>query len=264
MQINRLVVRCLLIAIVAVSLGGISSATTIGFYILNGSTNAAAGATTAITTAGHTPLALTGLTAADLIGIQVLWLLNPNNNGYGTALTDNLTAVSAFVNGGGVLSMHDRYVEGAAAVLPGGGGITFVRDFSDGANIDILTSGTLVTNGPGGVLDDTSLDGGDSSSHGYALLNTLPAGAVPIFSQTDPTHIVDFYYQTGSGFIYYSTIPLDYYLAGEGSIVAFGNNYAPNEVAFQASLADNGEVPEPGTLGFLAAGFGLFLLRRRS
>lgn len=129
------------------------------------------------------------------------------------------------MEGGGVLSFHDRTVADggpsttltAADYLPGAGAVTFVRDFTDDADIQVLLSNT-VTSGPGGVIDNTSLDGGTSSSHGYATRASLPAGAAAVLSRGNPTEIVDFYYGVGSGWVYYSTMPLDYYLAGLGAV----------------------------------------------
>jgi hypothetical protein len=218
----------------------------------------------AIAAAGHSAEELLGLTAADLAGIDVLWILNGNNTAIPDDLAANAADVAEFVAAGGVLSYHDRYVseEGGPssnnAAVPGAAGITFVRDFADDQAIDIVTAGTLVTGGPGGVIDDGSLDAGGSSSHGYALAGSLPAGAVAIFSQTDPSHIVDFYYPVGAGWVYYSTIPLDYYLGGNGENPpqdAMTDIYAVNEAAFQASL-----VPEPAPLALL--GLGLLLSTR--
>ena len=92
------------------------------------------------------------------------------------------------------------------------------------------------------------MDGGGSSSHGYADASTLPGDAVSyMFRDGEPGNIVSFLYPLGGGQVYYSTIPLDFYLDGENP-AAFRNLYAPD--IFPLSAA----VPEAGTW---AAGAGL-------
>ena len=122
-------------------------------------------------------------------------------------------------------------------MLPGTPG-TIVRDFADGANIDIVDNTTLVTNGPGGIITKTSLDGGNFSSHGWILASSAPAGARGILSQTNPAHWVLYSYPFGQGTVIYSTIPLDFYLAGFGGATINQNmqNYAANVVAYGNSL----------------------------
>lgn len=174
--------------------------------------------TAQITAAGFTPVGLTDLTAVDLAGVSVLWVTNGNNGAPPLAVTNNVAALSDWVAGNGVLSYHDRYVSDGSSdmanVLPGAAGVTFVRNFDSDTDIDILNATTIVTTG----LNNTSLDGGNSSSHGYVDGTTLPflsLGAVSILNRGGATNeIVDFYYPHGAGWVYYSTIPLDYYIAG--------------------------------------------------
>ncbi len=190
-----------------------------------------------ITTAGLQPVDVGDLSAADLSQFDILFFQNPDNSGFSSIFTSNLAKIQQFISNGGVFILHDRNVSSAASVLPGSPG-TIVRDFTDPANIDIVDNTTLVTNGPGGIITNTSLDGGNSSSHGWILASTIPPGAQGILSQTDPTHLVLYTYPFGLGTVIYATIPLDYYLAGEGDPTLNANMqiYAANVLAWGSSL----------------------------
>jgi hypothetical protein len=206
-------------------------AANVGYYDMSAG-QGAANQVAPITTAGHTAVNIVDLSPAELSGIDVLMVQNPSNGGYGAEYLGALTDIEAAVNAGMRLVIHDRFVTDAETILPDSAGFDIIRDFTDDANIDILDNTTLVTNGPGGTLDDSSLDGGTSSSHGFAVQGTLPAGSVFILSRTIDEEIVTFSYPFGSGSVLYSSIPLDYYLNGSGSVAAFADIYAVNVVAY--------------------------------
>lgn len=209
----------------------------VGYYDL-GAAQGAYPQLAPIQAAGHTGVCLFDLTAQNLSGIDVLFAQNPSNSGYAEEYTNNLDAIRQAVMGGMTLVFHDRAVTNhTASLLPGGAGIAFARDTVSAAanNINIATSGTLVTDGPGGVLDNSSLDGGGSSSHGYADESSLPAGAVNILSRPTSTEVVTFAYPYGAGWVVYSTIPLDYFLDGNDP-AAFRDIYAPNVVEYGCEL----------------------------
>ena len=188
-----------------------------------------------ITTAGLQAVNVGDLNTADLSQFGVLFFQNPDNGGFSSTFINNLPKIRTFISPGGVFILHDRNVSSASSVLPGTPG-TIVRDFSDPANIDILDNTTLVTNGPGGIITNTSLDGGNFSSHGWILASSAPAGARGILSTGDPTHWVLYSYPFGQGTVIYSPIPLDFYLGGFGGIFTNMQNYAANVVAYANSI----------------------------
>jgi len=255
--------RGLFFLVVAVlAFGAVQSAyaANVGYYDMNageGSPDQVA----PITAAGHTPVNMIDLSPSELSGIDVLFVQNPSNGSYGSEYLGALADIEAAVSGGLVLVIHDRYVSNAESILPGGATFDIIRDFTDDANIEILDDTTLVTNGPGGMLDDTSLDGGTSSSHGYAVVGTLPGDGTFILSRTSPDEIVSFSYPFGSGAVYYSSIPLDYYLAGAGPATVVANMtgiYAVNVVEYAVSgaggfiLPPYKDVPALGAWGLVA------------
>ncbi|HWS77624.1 MAG TPA: hypothetical protein VN205_04525 [Thermomonas sp.] len=152
---------------------GFSQAGNVGYMDMCGSNQAAHAA--AITTAGHTPVAVTTPNAETLSSLDVLSVTNCDNGSFGSNYTSNLAAITAAVNGGMVLIVHDRFVTGAGSILPGGSGMATVRSFENSAEIN-FPAGSPIISGPGGVLDNTSLDNGSSSTHGFVISATLPAG----------------------------------------------------------------------------------------
>ncbi|MDH5778919.1 MAG: hypothetical protein OEZ33_11945, partial [Gammaproteobacteria bacterium] len=166
-------------------------------------------AITTISAAGHTPVYLADLSATDLNGLDVLFVTNCYNLGYSAEYMSRLPAITAAVNNGMVLMMHDRRVEDAYRILPGGSGIRLVRELA--RDIDVYDNTTLVTNGPGGVVDNSTLDNARNSEHGYARVNTLPANNRVILTRPNSTQAVTLSYPHGQGHVVFSTIPLDYY-----------------------------------------------------
>jgi hypothetical protein len=78
------------------------------------------------------------------------------------------------------------------------------------------------------------------SNHGFVLAATLPTGAVAILSAgPNTTHVAAFSYALGRGDVYYSTIPLDFYLSGFGPFQVaknFQTIYTPNMLDYAAVL----------------------------
>ena len=127
------------------------------------------------------------------------------------------------------------------SILPGGADIDIDRLFNPGTQIEIEDDNGPIAQGPGGSLTDTSLDGGNFSDHGHADRDTLPEGAIVLLTTGNPDEVVTFAYQYGSGWVIYSTIPLDHYLqdSGTGQLNAAMEIYAENLLAWAAGLQDD-------------------------
>src|SRR5204862_8336735 len=119
-----------------------------------------------------------------------------------------------WVRAGGRLIVHDRSA-GNVQPNPLMFGMTSTNTFRltlDDVSI-IQPATTLVTAGPFGVVDNGTLDGGCNSVHGFVNASNMPAGARAILSTGNTSNeVVALSHQWGAGFVYYSTIPLDYYL----------------------------------------------------
>src|SRR5262245_60129159 len=195
--------------------------------------------------AGQTPVLLTDLTAADLAGVDVLFVQNPDNDKYGAEFLSRLPDIIASVASGKTLILHDRFVDLAETILPGGGTFDIRRNFDDPNNINVLPpANSILIQGPGGTVTSGNLDGGGFSSHGYAIASSLPTGAKLLLSTGNPTNIVDFSYLYGNGYVLYSTIPLDYQLQFGG---AFRDIYAVNAVAYGVDLLNLRPVVQDST-----------------
>jgi hypothetical protein len=192
----------------------------VGYYSMS-TGSGLAGQIDEITNNGDTAVNITVPNAAQLASLDSLYVVNPSNSGFGQEYMTNLPAIAAAVSGGMNLIIFDRAVTNAQTTLPGGSGITVVRDFADGANVDVAAGAPAsFTNGPNGPITDTTFYGGNYSNHGYAELSSLPPGATPLLTTSDPTHIVAFTYPFGSGNVFYSTIPLDFYTSTNNSAIS--------------------------------------------
>jgi hypothetical protein len=194
-----------------------------------------------IVAAGGAAIQVFDPSTAALAGINVLWVHNQDNFGFGAGYVARLPDITAAVQNGMILVIHDRTVADAAGILPGGANIGLFRDFAELADINIRDASTVVTAG----LDNTSLDGGNASSHGFALAGSLPAGSKQLLSATTADHLVTFCYPFGRGAVIYSSIPLDFYLQFPAFPLAFTEIYAPNVVKYAIGGACAKRSPRP-------------------
>lgn len=209
----------------------------IGYYDMTVGEGVASDATP-ITNASVGAKKIVDLSSSELNSISSLVVYNESNSAYGAEFLAQLATLQGWVHDGGVLVLFDRYVDNAESILPGIAGADIRRDFSGGdAALDFVNTAGKFAVGPGGTLNNASLDGGSSSNHGYTLLSSLAGtGAVAIQTTNDATHITTFGYEYGAGTIVYSTIPLDYYI-GNHSMPAF-DEFATNVMAWMGSGAD--------------------------
>ena len=158
---------------------------------------------------GHTAVNITVPNATQLAGIDTLYVTNPSNTNFGSEYLANRPAIATAVQNGMNLVIFDRYVTSGNTILPGGASISIVRETSTAANNLNLAAGAPATFTAG--INDATFDGGNLSSHGYVTLASLPPGAVPLLTRGNANQVVAFTYPYGSGTVFYSTIPLDFY-----------------------------------------------------
>ncbi|MCW8895093.1 VCBS domain-containing protein [Sulfurimonas sp.] len=210
-----------------ININGESTGGVVGYYDMNQGEGVST-QVESINAAGLDDIQLFHLSSAELEGIDTLYVQNPSNSSYGSEYLSQLGSIADAVNSGMTLIIHDRYVTGGSLILPDGGSIVFHRYFGNDDEIEIIDDD--LETGVGGDIDDTSLDGGTSSNHGYVDLESLPEGAEVLMTDGDPSHVVTFAYTYGEGTVIYSTIPLDYYLnnGGPSNVVANMKIYAAN------------------------------------
>ena len=191
-----------------------------------------------ISDAGHTPVPVATANAASLSGLSVLMVSNCNGGSLSSQLNPDIAAA---VSGGMKLMVYDwNPGSGTGALLPGAPVLNLTGSY--GADINI-PPGSPVASGPGGTLDNSSLDGGNWSYHGYATA-PLPPGATALLTTGNSSQIVAFSYAHGSGAVVYSAMPLDYYIPGGGG----GGNYAAFAVATRVYVTNlTGAIAGPTT-----------------
>ena len=219
---------------------------------------------------GHTAAAYN---ASNISNYDVVWYLNQSNGGFSSSpLSSTLTN---WVDAGGVLIMHDRYVNDSQldSNLPGhNGNVTTTRSFVTSGNqsssyqiVDETTS-NLLKYGPGGIMvDDTSsfandttgdhsgntwqgtfnIGGGNGTNHGY--MTNLDSDVLGLATNNTTTQYVDAVWEYGSGAVYYSTTPTDYYI-GSGHVDNDAwDAYALNSLHYASSLIFDGYSQINGT-----------------
>jgi hypothetical protein len=233
----------------SVTIEGASYAITrVGYYDTTGSGQPYEA--TPIVDAGLTAVRLFSLDPTSLAGVDAVVVYSSSSFSYVDQFpTPFGPFLQQFVADGGVAVFFDRTVTGATSFLPGfTGDEIIVQDFFGGGQtqLDFLNDTGQFAVGPGGTLNDMSLDGGNSSNHGYAFADTLGGlvGLHVIQTTNNPNEATTFGYHYGQGEMIYSTIPLDFWLSppfpgsGNPTLEAHMEDYATNVMAWLASGAD--------------------------
>ena len=194
---------------------------------------------------GHTAVKMKTLSETELASVDILWAINPSNSSHGNEFKNAIDRIKERVDEGMILVIHDRQVGNAENILFGEEPADIVRKFTNSRAIDVVDENTVVGEGPGGFLTDSSIDGGNSSNHGYTKRETLPEDSLALLTTSDEDEVVDFAYKYGQGAVIYSSIPLDFYLNGYKP--NFKDIYAPNILQFAASLVTDGYSTIQGT-----------------
>jgi hypothetical protein len=201
-----------------------------------------------IVAAGLTPAPLSNVTAADLVGLHILFVHNPNTMGYNAEYLAAVPQIRTAVEAGLVLVIHDRSFGpspmGTRLILPLPAGVPLpllTRIPMGANNIGVSDAATLVATGPGGTVTDSNLDNGIDSNLGSANLSLFTASGKKslLHNGTGANNPVTFSYPLGLGHVIYSSIPLDMFLKGGGPNPPrcnFNNIYAPNVLAYAAGL----------------------------
>jgi hypothetical protein len=221
-----------------------------------------------ISAMGDTPVRLfdSDLATYNLRSLDAL-IIGVGNGDRPATLLANYGAVLNYVNQGGRLIIHDSNpgINATEGIVPGLGSSTFVSLGSN--NMDVLDPASAIVNGPFGVVNNTTLTGGNFSNQGYVLAGTLPANVDQVMDNSGhPDQVTVLSYNYGAGYVIYTTIPAEYFSYWyhfPGWQVGFNVDdiYLPNELnaalnANQVPTADAGgpyQINEGGSLTLSAA-----------
>ena len=178
------------------------------------------------------------------------------------------TALTSWVDDGGVLVVYDRWVDDAGldTNLPGhNGNVVTTRGVnSDTANrtyniVDESTS-NLLKYGPGGIhidgnsgythagnnwLGEFHIGGGSYTNHGY--MSNLDSDVLGLATRDNSNEYIDAVWSYGSGAVYYSTTPTDHYIGTNFAENDAWDAYALNSLHYATSLIFDGYSQIDGT-----------------
>lgn len=209
-----------------------------------------------ITATGNTPRQLVdeNLTPDTLQQLDALILALGNYERPETLLA-NFPNVLDWVHSGGKLIIHDSNPEANASqdIVPGLDGVQFYGpwtnengEFCPSQEMNVLLPDSPIISGPYGLVDDTTLDGGWWSNHGYMIAQTLPNEVQQVMDTgADTNHIAVIQYQFGQGSVIYSTIPVEFYTNWGGEYWTdfrdrLESSYLPNELNAALTASSSG------------------------
>ena len=231
-----------------------AAAGTVGYYVVPSCSFAGGNFAGAITTAGHAPISVTTLDAGSLAGLDGLVIETCS-----AAPVANAAVNNAVADGMALVINSWNAAPGSGAALPGAPAITFTSYYNSGfcGLNSSIPAGSPVASGPGGTLDDGSLDSsGFCALDSYATSGTLPAGAMPFVTTTDANQVGAFGYQSGQGFVAFSSMSLASLLPGgvdsgsAGSLSAGLNTYLINAIAWAVEGSDAGPATTCASEGY--------------
>lgn len=198
-----------------------------------------------IVAAGHEAVALPSydqITAPSLSGLSAVLV--------GSCWNGTNAAVDSAVSAGMSLLVHDNYYSATAGDRLPGAFVFGVTNAGTRTDINFTAAAAPFLTGPGGALNNTSLDNGVASNHGHVPAASLAPAIQVLATGTSSAEVIILEYTHGLGRVVYSTIPLSCYFAGGPCAttepVATGmRSYTTNLVATYAvplfiSCADEG------------------------
>ena len=225
----------------AMAMPSVSQAGNVG-YIPGQTCSGGGDKTSAITAAGHTPVAVGAITPAALANLSALVVETCN------AYTTNADINDAVNAGMGLVISDWQPSTGTGAQLPGAPAISYTN-YGCISQID-LPPGSPAANGPGGALNNGSMDGGNCSAHGSLATASVPSGVQVLTTTDDPGQAVSLMYSHGSGKVIYAPLPWSWYIPGGSGT---GNPAQPGIYAFMVNaiaLAASGPTTTCASSGY--------------
>ena len=207
-----------------------------------------------ITELGHTAEAYN---ANNLDTYDVIAYYNSSNSQfYNSPFSHLSTALTSWVDDGGVLAVYDRWVNDAGldTNLPGhNGNVVTTRGTSKTYNIVDESTSNLLKYGPGGIHIDGSsgythagnnhlgefhIGGGGHTNHGY--MSNLDSDVLGLATRDNSNEYIDAVWSYGSGAVYYSTTPTDHYIHNTFAENDAWDAYALNSLHYATSMIFDG------------------------